>query len=71
MTPEAYRAAVARLGLPLDAAGRWLGSERSSYRWAAEGAPRSVEIALNFALAFMDAGASLAEIKALAEGKAP
>lgn len=38
MTPEQYRKAIARLGMTIAGAGRFLGvNERTTRRWASEG----------------------------------
>lgn len=68
MTPDAYRAAIERLGLTQVGAADFLGvGERSSRRFAAEGAPRSVELALLSSCELMDAGWPLDRIKALGQ----
>lgn len=47
MSPEAYRARIETLGLTQEAAGELFGaSARSGQRWAAEGPPVAVSIAL-------------------------
>lgn len=63
MTADAYRAAIARLELSQLQAGTFLGiGGRTSRRFAAEGAPPSVALALHFAGMLMDAGLSRAEL---------
>lgn len=50
MTPEAYRDAIARLGLSQVGAGKLFGvTDRTSRRWASgdQDVPRAVEIALD------------------------
>jgi hypothetical protein len=47
MTGAQYQAAIGRLGLSVRGAGRRVfGSERTSRRWASDGPPRPVAIAL-------------------------
>lgn len=66
MTPDAYRSAIERLGLSQVGAGEFLGaSERTSRRWAADGAPRSVELALLASCELMDFGWTLDQIQDL------
>lgn len=54
MTPEAYREALARLGLSVVGAGRLFATPRTSQRWAAgeQDIPRAVAIALDLMLRF-------------------
>ena len=71
MTPNAYRAAIERLGLSQGGAGEFLGaSERTSRRWAADGAPRSVELALLASIELLRSGWRFDEIVAL-KGERP